>query len=164
MEFCVYWASLWPDASRRNHTQHPVVPQIHPTWTSQLWVQTGAAPPALQSIHGQLSWNLSRQIQHHKPVIGFAEFLLGEVCVLQDYDSEIHWRRPHSTASNENYCYFYFLQASAGGTRMRCARAHKVSTQVHWYLGSLSLLHHFCAPQTSDPHWLLSDKHSTNKL
>lgn len=69
-----------------------------------------AAPSALQSAFGQLSWNLSRQIQHRKPVIGFAEFLLSEVCFLQDYDSEIHWRRPHSTASNEDTVIFVFCK------------------------------------------------------
>lgn len=66
------------------------------------------APSALKSAHGQLSWNHSHQIQHHKPVIGFAEFLLGEICFLQDDDSEIHWRRPHSTASNEDTVIFVF--------------------------------------------------------
>lgn len=121
-----------------------------PTNTSHMNIiamGTNKGSPFCSPVYGQLRQNLSCQIQHLKPIIGFAEFLLGEVCFLQDYDSEIHWRRPRSTASNEHYRYFCFLQMSAGGTKMGCAWAHGASTQVHWYPGNLSLLHHFVHPR-----------------
>lgn len=37
----------------------------------------------------QVSRAARSQAKHHKPVIGFAKFLLGEVCFLQGYDSEM---------------------------------------------------------------------------
>lgn len=110
--FCDYLTPLWQDASilsqetmHNTHFFHKHIPhEQHSCGYEQ------GQPSALGPGYGQLSWNISHQIQRHKPVIGFAEFLLGEVCFLQGYDSEIHRRRPQSTASNENYCYFCFLQ------------------------------------------------------
>lgn len=58
---------------------------------------------------------------------------------------------------------FVSCEWDAGGTRMRCVWAHRVNAQVHLCIGSFSLLHCFCVPQTFDPHWPLSDKHSINK-
>lgn len=118
---------------------------------------------ALGSGYGQLSWNISHQIQRHKLVTGFAELLLAELCFLQGYDSEVHWRRPQSTASNENYWGFFFRKWGTGGTRMRCDWASEISTQVHFYLGILSILHCFCVPQTFDPHWLLTNTALTSR-
>lgn len=112
--FCVCLAPLgqdacilWQEEETTYNTQffHKHIPHGHHSCRYEQ-----GQPSALRPGYGQLSWNISHQIQRHKPVIGFAEFLLGEVCFLQGYDSEIHWRRPRSTVSNENYCYFCFLQ------------------------------------------------------
>lgn len=48
---------------------------------------------------------------------------------------------------------FVFYKWDIGDTRIRCVWARGVSAQVHLCLGSLSLLHCFCVPQTFEPHW-----------
>ena len=87
-------------------------PCTTPTNTSHMNViAMGTKDSPLLSGQVTVSWaGTPHQIQRHKPVTGFAEFLLGEVCFLQGCDSETHWRRTRSTASNESYCYFCSLR------------------------------------------------------
>lgn len=98
---------LWQDASQRNCTQCQVLPQAFHSNTTALSMSKSSSLPTGQAMVSQAARS---QAKHHKPVNGFAKFLLGEVCFLQGYGSEMHWRRPQSTASNQSCCYFSFPQ------------------------------------------------------